>query len=156
MKLSEIHEWTRLTTEQVEISATKLNVYTLCTVKSSALQFWSCLAAFEDFTQPPKPTSNLTVLPIRSEGLLNLLTLLALSFQAFAFRCGCCCCCWFACFSCSLGGGRAFHFSNFFQVSAGAWSASSAGLFLPCYQSLDWCQWTSEIDGATCLWCQCW
>ena len=114
----------------------------------------------EDFTQPPKPTSNLTVLPICSEHLLILLTLLASAFYASTFGCGCCCCCWFACFPCSLGRGRAFHFGDFFQASAGSSShltrsAWSAKLFLPCYQSLEWCCWTSEIDGATCLWCPC-
>ena len=115
----------------------------------------SCI---EGFTPPPKPTSNLTVLPICSEDLLNLLTLLASSFHTSTFGCHFCCCCWFACFSCSLGGCRAFHFGDFFQASAGssshlAWPAWSAGLSLPCYQSLEWQSWTSEIGGATCLWC---
>ena len=132
----------------MEISETKLNVYTLCTVKSRLLSKSGPAYCIEDFTQPPKPTSNLTVLPICSEGLLNLLTLLSSSFRASAFGCGCCCCCRFACFSCSLGGGRAFHFGNFFQASAGSSShlarpAWSAGLFLPCYQSLEWRRQTS-------------
>ena len=56
----------------------------------------SCI---EDFTQPPKPTSNLTILPISSEGLLNLLTLLASSLHASTCGCHFCCSCWFACFS---------------------------------------------------------
>ena len=115
----------------------------------------SCIG---DFTQPPKPMSNLTVLPICSEGLLNLLALLSSSFRASAFGCGCCCCCWFACFSCSPGRGRDPHFGDFFHASAGssshlAWSAWSARLFLPCYQSLEWRRQTSEIGGTTCLWC---
>ena len=45
-----------------------------------------------------------------------------------------------------------FHFGNFFRASAGSSScltrpAWSAGLSLPCYQSLEWCHWTSEVGG---------
>ena len=140
----------------MEISETKLNVYTLCTVTSHLLSKSVLPNCIEDFTQPPKPMSNLTVLPICSEGLLNLLTLFALAFQASTFGCGCCCCCQFACLPCSLGGGRAFHFGDFLQASVGSSSrltrpAWSARLFLPCYQSLEWCRLTSEIGGVTCL-----
>ena len=116
----------------------------------------SCI---EDFTQPPKPTSNLTVLPICSEGLLNLLTLLASSFRASAFGCHFCCCCWLTCFSCSLGGCGAFHFGDFFQASAGssshlAWPAWSAGLSLPCWSSSDFSVHTLVVVGNFCF-CHC-
>ena len=114
----------------------------------------SCI---EDFTHPLNPMSNLTVLPICSQGLLNLLTtclilsrlhlwvlllLLLLIWLLFAFS-------W-----------QVEHVpsGNIFQASAGSSSclarpARSTGLSLPCYQSLEWCRWTSEIGGATCLWC---
>ena len=67
--------FTRLTTEQVEISETKLNVYTLCTVKSRLLSSLVLPSCIEDFTQPPKLLSIFPVLPICSEGLLDLLTI---------------------------------------------------------------------------------
>ena len=67
--------FTRLTTEQVEISETKLNVYTLCTVKNRLLSSLVLPGCIEDFTQPPKLLSTFPVLPICSEGLLNLLTI---------------------------------------------------------------------------------
>ena len=108
----------------------------------SALQIWSCLAALRILLN--LLNLHLTLLSCLSvlRVLLNLLTPFALAFPASTLGCGCCYCCCCLPFPCSLGGSRAFHFSDFFQASAGSSShfarpAWSAGLFLPCYQSLN-------------------
>ena len=124
--------------------------------ESSALQIGSCLAVLRILLD--LLNLHLTLLSCLSvEGfLLNLLTLPASSFHASSFGCCFCWCCLFGCFPCPLSGCGAFHFSDFFQAFAGSSSrlarpAWSAGLSLPCYQSLEWCHWTSEVGGASCL-----
>ena len=124
--------------------------------ESSALQIGSCLAALRILLD--LLNLHLTLLSCLSvvRILLNLLTLLASSFHTSSFGCRFCWCCCFGCFPCPLGGCGAFHFGDFFQASAGSSShlarpAWSARLSLPCYQSLEWCRWTSEVSGTSCL-----
>ena len=127
--------------------------------ESSALRTWSWLASLRILLNLLNLCLILTVLPIRFEGLLNLLTLFASAFLASTFGCRCCCC-WLTCFPCFLVCGGAFHFGDFFQASAGTSFCStgpawSSGLFLLCHQSLEQCRLRSEVGGTTCLWCPC-